>query len=300
MGGGCKLPPDVSLAFCHRTSLRPRAENCMVKSRSAWRRWGRSRTRQRWPASQGPPASRFFTRPSLSPATALTTPTATWVSSQDAMGIGCSSAGNAPDLCVFTLPPHLHLECHTDNPCSCHNLFMIDTLRCCYRSWNAEICEALSPKEGDVVVEGKKGPSAFPNTKCGRCSDAPSHPLSMPHIQSHPIPSHPILSHPIPSHPISSHPIRSDPTRSDPIQPHPTPTEPHPTPPRPMTPQPTDPTQPDGELTGTRHRDNCTRGLHGQLLRGEHSQVTPHSTLPHPTPRHLILLRIASLHQTSP
>ena len=31
-------------------------------------------------------------------------------------------------------------------------------------SWNAQICDALTPQPGDVVVEGKRGPSAFPNT----------------------------------------------------------------------------------------------------------------------------------------
>ena len=31
-------------------------------------------------------------------------------------------------------------------------------------SWNAAICDAMAPKEGDVVVKGKKGLDAFPNT----------------------------------------------------------------------------------------------------------------------------------------
>jgi len=31
-------------------------------------------------------------------------------------------------------------------------------------SWNAEICDALKPANGDVVVVGKKGLDAFPNT----------------------------------------------------------------------------------------------------------------------------------------
>ena len=29
---------------------------------------------------------------------------------------------------------------------------------------NAEICDAMKPKEGDVLVEGKKGLDAFPGT----------------------------------------------------------------------------------------------------------------------------------------
>jgi len=31
-------------------------------------------------------------------------------------------------------------------------------------TWNAEICEAMKPVEGDVVIQGKKGLDAFPNT----------------------------------------------------------------------------------------------------------------------------------------
>ena len=31
-------------------------------------------------------------------------------------------------------------------------------------TWNAAICDAMSPKEGDLVVKGKKGLDAFPNT----------------------------------------------------------------------------------------------------------------------------------------
>ena len=31
-------------------------------------------------------------------------------------------------------------------------------------TWNAAICDAMAPKEGDVVVKGKKGLDAFPNT----------------------------------------------------------------------------------------------------------------------------------------
>merc|ERR1719392_473135 len=31
-------------------------------------------------------------------------------------------------------------------------------------TWNAQICDAMKPKEGDFVVSGKKGLDAFPNT----------------------------------------------------------------------------------------------------------------------------------------
>ena len=31
-------------------------------------------------------------------------------------------------------------------------------------TWNAAICDAMAPKEGDEVVKGKKGLDAFPNT----------------------------------------------------------------------------------------------------------------------------------------
>jgi len=54
----------------------------------------------------------------------------------------------------------------TDNPnkalgilagCAKDSLFTEGT-------WNSEICEAMAPKAGDVVVKGKKGLDAFPNT----------------------------------------------------------------------------------------------------------------------------------------
>merc|ERR1719238_2502488 len=32
------------------------------------------------------------------------------------------------------------------------------------KTWNSEICKEMAPKEGDVVVSGKKGLDAFPNT----------------------------------------------------------------------------------------------------------------------------------------
>ena len=31
-------------------------------------------------------------------------------------------------------------------------------------TWNAAICDAMTPKDGDIVVKGKKGLDAFPNT----------------------------------------------------------------------------------------------------------------------------------------
>ena len=31
-------------------------------------------------------------------------------------------------------------------------------------SWNATICDAMTPEPGDVVVKGKRGLSAFPDT----------------------------------------------------------------------------------------------------------------------------------------
>jgi len=31
-------------------------------------------------------------------------------------------------------------------------------------TWNSEFCEQMKPKEGDVVIKGKKGLDAFPNT----------------------------------------------------------------------------------------------------------------------------------------
>merc|ERR1711920_251472 len=31
-------------------------------------------------------------------------------------------------------------------------------------TWNAEICDAMTPEEGDLVVVGKKGLDAFPGT----------------------------------------------------------------------------------------------------------------------------------------
>merc|ERR1711907_601300 len=31
-------------------------------------------------------------------------------------------------------------------------------------TWNAEFCEKMAPKEGDIVVKGKKGLDAFPGT----------------------------------------------------------------------------------------------------------------------------------------
>jgi len=41
--------------------------------------------------------------------------------------------------------------------CAKDSLFTEDT-------WNSEICEQMKPKEGDVVIKGKKGLDAFPNT----------------------------------------------------------------------------------------------------------------------------------------
>merc|ERR1712137_731456 len=32
------------------------------------------------------------------------------------------------------------------------------------KTWNSEICKEMAPKEGDVVITGKKGLDAFPNT----------------------------------------------------------------------------------------------------------------------------------------
>merc|ERR1719399_394317 len=31
-------------------------------------------------------------------------------------------------------------------------------------TWNAEFCESMKPQEGDIIVEGKRGLDAFPNT----------------------------------------------------------------------------------------------------------------------------------------
>merc|ERR1711862_1048253 len=31
-------------------------------------------------------------------------------------------------------------------------------------SWNAKICDAMTPKDGDIITEGKKGLDAFPGT----------------------------------------------------------------------------------------------------------------------------------------
>ena len=31
-------------------------------------------------------------------------------------------------------------------------------------TWNSEICKEMTPKEGDVLIKGKKGLDAFPNT----------------------------------------------------------------------------------------------------------------------------------------
>ena len=31
-------------------------------------------------------------------------------------------------------------------------------------TWNAEICDLMKPKDGDLIVKGKKGLDAFPNT----------------------------------------------------------------------------------------------------------------------------------------
>jgi len=32
------------------------------------------------------------------------------------------------------------------------------------KTWNSEFCKEMAPKEGDVVISGKKGLDAFPNT----------------------------------------------------------------------------------------------------------------------------------------
>ena len=37
------------------------------------------------------------------------------------------------------------------------SLFVEDT-------WNAQICDQMKPKDGDLIVKGKKGLDAFPNT----------------------------------------------------------------------------------------------------------------------------------------
>ena len=41
--------------------------------------------------------------------------------------------------------------------CDYNKLFVRDT-------WNAEICQEMAPEEGDVLIHGKRGLSAFPNT----------------------------------------------------------------------------------------------------------------------------------------
>merc|ERR1711972_1040565 len=41
--------------------------------------------------------------------------------------------------------------------CAKDNLFAVGT-------WNSDICELMTPMSGDVVVKGKKGLDAFPDT----------------------------------------------------------------------------------------------------------------------------------------
>ena len=45
----------------------------------------------------------------------------------------------------------------TERAPECWSLFTEGT-------WNAEICEAMKPVDGDVVIKGKKGLDAFPGT----------------------------------------------------------------------------------------------------------------------------------------
>merc|ERR1711920_401624 len=43
-------------------------------------------------------------------------------------------------------------------------------------TWNAEFCDAMTPKPGDVIVKGKKGLDAFPGDVIRRLAPTPCFP----------------------------------------------------------------------------------------------------------------------------
>ena len=82
-----------------------------------------------------------------------------------ANSVGLCEAARAKGVKVIHAPISF-AEDASDNPnkglgilagCAGDKLFTAGT-------WNAEICDEMKPREGDLVVEGKKGLDAFPGT----------------------------------------------------------------------------------------------------------------------------------------